>query len=91
MADCRITCATRAGGRNEHEHIIEVGGGTWKWPTADVVASIEAKANTFYVIDPKTGKRANVGVVRPHRGAPYLRTYADGVWNDNLLALYECV
>jgi hypothetical protein len=23
-------------------------------------------------------------------GAPYLRTYADGVWNDNLLSLNQC-
>ena len=36
------------------------------------------------------GKRANVGVVNGPNGK-YVRTYADGVWNDNLLALYECV
>lgn len=36
------------------------------------------------------GTRANVGVVDGPRG-PYVRTYADGKWNDNLLALVECV
>ena len=30
-----------------------------------VIASIEAGTNTFYVLDKKTGKRSDVGVVRP--------------------------
>ena len=34
--------------------------------------------------------RANVGVVNGPSGK-YVRTYADGKWNDNLLALPECV
>lgn len=28
-----------------------------------------------------------VGVVKPSNGEPYLRTYANGVWTDNLLSL----
>ena len=52
--------------------------------------SIDSGTNTFYVIDPKTGKRANIGVVRVSGRAPYLRTHADGVWNDNLLSLGQC-
>jgi len=35
------------------------------------------------------GKRADIGIVEGQNG-PYLRTYADGQWNDNLLALPEC-
>jgi hypothetical protein len=31
--------------------------------------------------------RAAVGVVRPSRRDPFLRTHADGSWSDNLLAL----
>lgn len=31
--------------------------------------------------------RVNVGVVRPNPGQPYLRTYADGSWTNNLTAL----
>jgi hypothetical protein len=43
------------------------------------------------VVDPKTKKRANVAVVRPTDGrAPFLRTHADGTWNDNLLSLKQC-
>ena len=55
-----------------------------------VVASIEAKTNTFFVRDPKSGRRADIGVVRAAGHAPFLRTYADGYWSDNLLALNQC-
>jgi hypothetical protein len=46
-------------------------------------------------IDIKNGKayvgsgtnRVSVGVVKPQSGQPYLRTYADGKWTNNLLNL----
>lgn len=46
-------------------------------------------------IDEKKGKahvgsgiaRVSVGVVKPPSGQPYLRTYADGKWTNNLLSL----
>jgi hypothetical protein len=53
-----------------------------------VVASIEANTNTFYTM--VGGVRANVAVVDGPTGK-YVRTHADGKWNDNLLALPECV
>lgn len=95
MADVRITCITKSIPQGGHQHITHVGnpqatGGGWKWPVAQVIESIDAKSNTFYVMDGRTGKRANVGVVRPENGRPYLRTYADGVWTDNLLSLPSC-
>jgi len=78
-----------------HEHITAVGNsntvdGGWTWPIQRVIQSIEDKSNTFYVLDAQTRKRAEVGVVRPTFGAAYLRTHADGYWNDNLLALPRC-
>lgn len=33
------------------------------------------------------GPTSYVGVVRPRYSQPYVRTYADRVWNNNLLAL----
>ncbi|WP_308188150.1 DUF3892 domain-containing protein [Streptomyces sp. DH7] len=33
------------------------------------------------------GHRTKVAVVTPTRGEKYLRTHADGVWTNNLLAL----
>ena len=31
-----------------------------------------------------------LGVVRESGKAPYVRTYADGQWNNNLLSLNQC-
>jgi hypothetical protein len=45
----------------------------------------------FYTVDKSTGRKVYIGVVRNDGGkAPYLRTHADGKWNDNLLAQLEC-
>jgi hypothetical protein len=91
MADVQVTCITKPYPESRHEHITHLGGRTWKWTREDVIASIEASTNTFYVLDPRTGKRDNVGVVRPRDGrAPFVQTYADGVWTDNLLSLNQC-
>ena len=95
MADCQIRCITKSPPSGGHEHIVAVGNpytpsGGWKWPTQQVVSSIDTKTNTFFVLDTATGKRANVGVVRPAHGPAHLRTYADGLWNDNLLSLPNC-
>jgi len=46
---------------------------------------IDNKGGSAYVRG--GGSQAAVGVVRPTSGQPYLRTYADGKWTDNLLAL----
>lgn len=54
------------------------------------ITQIDAKINSFYTVDRITGARAYIGVVREAGKAPYLRTFADGAWNDNLLALAEC-
>ncbi|WP_218567647.1 DUF3892 domain-containing protein [Pseudomonas tructae] len=42
------------------------------------------------MIDPVSGARADIGVVREPGRAPYLRTYADRQWNNNLLSLNQC-
>jgi hypothetical protein len=52
------------------------------------VDSINAGTNTFYTQD-QSGNRSNIGVVQGQSGQ-YVRTHANGVWNDNLLALPEC-
>ena len=58
------------------------------WTRQQVVDLIEARTNTFYTL--VGSNRAEVGVVDGPNGK-YVRTYADGKWNDNLLALPECV
>ncbi len=92
MADVRVTCITKPHPQSPHEHITHLGNLAvgWKWTREQVIASIDAETNTFFVIDPNTGKRSDVGVVRPAGRNPYLRTYADGDWNNNLLSLDQC-
>lgn len=90
MADCRITCINLSHTNGRHEHITHVGNpSVWprRYTVAEVVTMIRNGTNTFYVLDPR-GNRANVGVVEAN--PPHLRTYADGVWSDNLLSLTFC-
>jgi hypothetical protein len=55
-------------------------------PAMKCSLSIDSKTNTFYVFE--KGNRSEIGVVRPTDGRlPFLRTYADGTWSDNLLSL----
>jgi hypothetical protein len=94
MADCQVTCITKPHPLSSHEHITHIGNGNanppWRWTREQVIASIDAKTNTFFVIDPRTGRRADIAVVREAGRAPFLRTHADGLWNDNLLSLPQC-
>lgn len=92
MADVRVTCITKPNPQSPHEHITHLGNPSagWKWTREQVINSIDDKTNTFFVIDPQTNKRSEVGVVREAGKAPYLRTYADGNWNNNLLSLNQC-
>jgi len=87
MADVQVTCINKQPRNNTHEGITHLGGSGWKWTRSEVIQSIRGKTNTFFTR--VNGKRADIGVVDGQNG-PYLRTYADGQWNDNLLALPEC-
>lgn len=92
MAHVRITCITKSAPNGRHEHITHVGNPAvpWNWPVEQVIESIDSGTNTFYVQDDRTGSQAAVGVVREAGQRPYLRTYANGYWNDNLLSLDAC-
>jgi len=54
------------------------------------IQRIESKYEAYYTIDKSSAKKSYIGVVRPAGKNPYLRCYADGVWNDNLLAQENC-
>ena len=92
MADCRITCIVKPNRFSQHEHITHVGNpqAGWQITREHAITNIESRADTFYVLDPKNGKRSDVGVVREAGKVPFLRTYADGDWNNNLLSLPQC-
>jgi hypothetical protein len=81
----------RLSGGTTHEHIVEV---AWRndvtyldgrSTTAEMVAKIEAAQTVYTSVG---GRRAEVGVRKNNStGRKYLQTYADGVDNNNLLAL----
>lgn len=94
MADCQVTCIVKPNRESRHEHITHIGGGTgvnrWKLKREDAIRGIEQDIDTFYVVDPFSKRKAYVAVVYPTLGHPYLRTHADGTWNNNLLELDQC-
>lgn len=91
MSDVRVTCITKPNPLSQHEHITHLGNPpSWIWTREQVIRSIKAKENTFFVLDPTSGRRADIGVVHEDGKLPYLRTYADGRWNNNLLSLNQC-
>ena len=76
-----------------HEHITHIGGaagGGWRLDKETAIERIDAGKEQYFTVDRPTGKKVYIGVVRPADKAPYLRTHADGKWNDNLLALPAC-
>jgi hypothetical protein len=84
-----ITAVHMSGG-SEHEHIASV---RWKNPQSLVTGEstravmvdwIKNKGGDARVRD-EAGKEAQVGVVEAR--PPYIRTWADKIWTDNLLAL----
>jgi hypothetical protein len=87
MADVQVRCINKFPRDNPYEGITHLGGSNWRWTRQQVIGSINARTNTFYTL--VNGNRGDIGVVNGPNGQ-YLRTYADGKWNDNLLALPEC-
>ena len=90
MADIRITCILKSDPNGGHGHITHAGNAAGTWRVEVVIDCIDKKLHTFYVLDDRTGKRAAVGVVREPGARPYIRTHADGYYNDNLLSLTAC-
>ena len=86
MADVVVTCIHKPNRNSPNEAITHLGGYGWWWTRQEVVDSINGGWNTFYTF--VGGRRADVGVV-DGENRQYLRTHADGYYNDNLLALPE--
>jgi len=92
MADVQIRNIRKIDRMSSHEHITHAGNirtSNWIWTREDIIRNIEQGIDTFYVQE--NIHRSEVGVIYPNDGrAPFLRTHADGYWNDNLLSLPNC-
>lgn len=93
----RITCITKDNGNHENPHaaIQSLGwieDGTAKQGTSTRLQMydwIKNQSGHAYVRD-RSGNTARVGTAETSRGTKYIRTFRDGTWTDNLLALSEC-
>lgn len=86
MARYQVTCITLSGGRS-YEHITHIGFSNGvRWTKQEGVNFLRTAGNSLFVADQRG--TVEVGVVDGN--PPYLRTYADGRYTDNLLALPSC-
>lgn len=92
MEEYQVTCINKPHHQSSHEHITHIGNvaGGWRLTREEAIRRIDNKTAAFYTVDNTKRTRVYVGVVRVAGRQPYLRTYADGQWSDNLLALGEC-
>jgi hypothetical protein len=84
-----VTDVRLASGRAGHEHITDV---KWRNPANDETGQSTRAAMVDWItgggvakVADSQGNDVSVGVVND--SPPYIRTHADGVWTDNLLAL----
>ncbi len=96
MDEYLVTCINKRDRMSSHEHITHIGNITntpasrWRMTREEAIRRIDAKTAAFYTVDKSTDRKMYIGVVREIGKNPYLRTHADGKWNDNLLAQPEC-
>ena len=92
MPEFQVTCITKPDRMNRHEHITHIGNTSnqWRMTREEIIRRIDAQQENFYTVDQTSERKMYIGVVRETGKNPYLRTHADGKWNDNLLALNEC-
>lgn len=92
MNEHHVTCINKPHHQSAHEHITHIGNQfeNWRLTREIAIQRIDAKQEAYYTVDRLTGNRVYIGAVREAGKHPYLRTYADGKWNDNLLAQQEC-
>lgn len=92
MREYEVDCVVSFGRSDAHESIIHIGNSREKWrlTVRSAIERIEAGGDAFYTLDPDTGAKAYLGIVREAGRPPYLRTQIDGGWTNHLLALGKC-
>ena len=93
-ARVQIKCINKTPRQDPHLRISHVGGtnktdgGRWKLTEDKAIAGIKAGTWSFYVSVPSAGT-VDV-IIATHSGHEDLKTTADGLHPNNLLALSEC-
>jgi Protein of unknown function (DUF3892) len=93
MNEYQVICVRKPDRMSSHEHITAIGvattAGTQIWDRDSVIRRIDGNEARFYTLDSR-GRRIYVYVARVAGRHPWLQTYADNQWGDNLLSLDEC-
>lgn len=88
----QVQCINKTNRMSPHERIHRIGGihdgSRWNLPVDEAIAGIKADKWRFWTTTPQ-GKSVWV-IIAVHEGREYLKTEADGVHPNNLLALPEC-
>jgi hypothetical protein len=92
----RITCIKKQSDSHQDPHHaiervgwIEEDGKSGSSTRIEIYDWIREKKGQAYVRD-RFGNSVQVGAAISSNGTKFIRTYADGKWTDNLLALPEC-
>jgi Protein of unknown function (DUF3892) len=88
----QISCINKLPRTDAHERIKSIGGVNenktrWKLDLDAAIAGVESGKWEFWTAG---GGKSVWVIVASHSGHKYLKTVADGVQPDNLLALPEC-
>jgi len=88
----KIECIKKTDLTDPHERIhgiggIDIHGKQWYLSLSEAISAIENSRLEFWTRG--GGKRAEV-IIATHNGHKYLKTKADDIQPDNLLALREC-
>ena len=83
----QVTCTT-PDGNDADQRIDAIGGSGWYYLIDDAISKIENRTHEFWTY--AAGKATDVIVARRASGRKYLKTVADGVEPNNLLALPSC-
>lgn len=87
MASLQVTCHVPDG--SDADQRIDAIGGTWgKHLIDEAIRNIETGAHSYWTY--AANARADVVVAKRPSGRKYLKTTADGVEPNNLLALPRC-
>jgi hypothetical protein len=93
MQEFQVTCINKPAQSRLHEDITHIGNSAnrWRLSKQSIIWRIDNKREAFFAVDPKSGQKSYIGVVRQSGGKePYIRAYANAQWNDALIALPEC-
>lgn len=87
MAYLQVTCHT-PDGADADQRIDAIGGDGWYHPIDDAIRNIESYVHNYWTS--VAGVRADAIVAKRANGRKYLKTTADGIEPNNLLALRRC-